>query len=336
MASRILLLHTGGTLGMAPSGEPTTLAPGPFLDHLLEQVPELKRLADLTVEVPFNCDSATVEPGRILELAAHVRQRAADHDGFVIIHGTDTLAFTASVLGFLLADLGKPVVLTGSQRPLAFVRSDARSNLINAVDLATRAIPEVGIAFGTHWLRGVAADKRSVGQFEAFVSANLEPLAEIGADVWMHPDAGRFPRRVPPGLGAALELDIAVYTPHPGMRWHRAPEGSRGVLIQAYGAGNLPTGRADLQATLADARDRGLPVVVTTQCADGGVDFSAYELGRQLQQAGCIPGGLHTRWSALAKLGLLLGGGKGVEDARAAFGTSWAGEPEATGSWVHR
>lgn len=335
MSQRILLLHTGGTLGMAPSGEPTTLAPGPFLDHLLEQVPELKRLADLTVEVPFNCDSATVEPARILELAAHVRARAASHDGFVIIHGTDTLAFTSSVLGFVLADLGKPVVLTGSQRPLAFVRSDARSNLVNAVDLATRGVAEVGIAFGTHWLRGVASDKRSVGAFEAFQSPNLEPLAEIGADVWMHPDAGRFARQVPAGLGAALELDIAVYTPHPGMAWHRAPSGAKALLIQAYGAGNLPTGRADLQAMLMDAKDRALPVVITTQCADGGVDFSAYELGRQLEAAGCIPGGLHTRWAALAKLGLLLGARKGVEEAREAFGKAWAGEPQPGGAWVH-
>ena len=173
MSAKILLLHTGGTLGMAPGGEPTALAPGLFLGHLLEQVPELKRLADLRVEVPFNCDSATLEPSRVLALAALIRQRAAAFDGFVLIHGTDTMAFTASVLGFLLADLGKPVVLTGSQRPLAFVRSDARSNLINAVDLACRGVAEVGIAFGSHWLRGVASDKRSVGRFEAFHSPNL-------------------------------------------------------------------------------------------------------------------------------------------------------------------
>jgi L-asparaginase len=181
----------------------------------------------------------------------------------------------------------------------------------------------------------VASDKRSVGAFEAFQSPNLEPLAEIGADVWMHPDAGRFKRQVPAGLGAALELDIAVYTPHPGMAWHPAPAGAKAVLIQAYGAGNLPTGRGDLQALLADAHARRLPVVVTTQCDDGGVDFSAYELGRALEASGCIPGGLHTRWAALAKLGLLLGAGKGVDEAREAFGKSWAGEPVDAGAWVH-
>ncbi len=336
MSAKILLLHTGGTLGMAPSGEPTSLAPGPFLDHLLEQVPELKRLADLTVEVPFNCDSATVEPERVLALAAHLRARAAAFDGFVLIHGTDTMAFTASTLGFLLADLGKPVVLTGSQRPLAFARTDARSNLINAVDLACRGVAEVGIAFGSTWIRGVASDKRSVGRFEAFHSPNLDALAELGVDVWLREDAGRFERRVPSGLGAALEMDILVLTPHPGMPWRKAPEGVKAVLIQAFGAGNLPMGREDLKAFLADARARGLPVVVTSQCEDGGVDLSAYELGRALEGTGAIPGGLHTRWAALAKLGLLLGAGRGLEEVRAAFTTAWAGEPMPAGNWQHR
>ena len=336
MSAKILLLHTGGTLGMAPSGEPTTLAPGPFLDLLLEQVPELGRLADLRVDVPFNCDSATLEPERLLSLATLIRARASDFDGFVIIHGTDTMAFTAAVLGFLLADLRKPVVLTGSQRPLAFVRSDARSNLVNAVDLACRGVAEVGIAFGAHWIRGVASDKRSVGRFEAFHSPNLDALAELGVDVWVSEEAGRFERRVPAGLGARLETDLLTLTPHPGMPWRKAPDGVRAVLIQAFGAGNLPMGREDLKAFLADAQARGLPVVVTSQCEDGGVDLSAYELGRALEQAGAIPGGLHTRWAALAKLGLLLGAGRGLEDIRAAFTESWAGEPLPAGTWQHR
>jgi len=330
---RILILHTGGTLGMAPSGDPMALAPGPFLDHLLEQVPELGRLAELSVEVPFNQDSACFEPAHILGLARRIREAGPAFDGFVVIHGTDTMAFTASALGFLLADLGKPVVLTGSQRPLAFVRSDARSNVVNAVDLACRAIPEVGICFGTHWLRGVAADKLSVSQFEAFQSPNLAPLAEIGAEVRLHPEAGRFPRRVPAGLGAGLELAIHTLTPHPGMPWSPAPTGARAVLIQAFGAGNLPMDRPDLQALLRDAADRNLPVVVTSQCPHGGIDLSAYEMGRKIEALGAISGGLHTRWAALAKLGLLLATGGGVAEARTAFAEAWAGEPTPGAAW---
>jgi L-asparaginase len=330
---KILLLHTGGTLGMAPSGEPASLAPGPFLDHLLVQVPELGQLAELAVEVPFNQDSACLEPEHILMLARRVRDAARDFDGFVIIHGTDTMAFTASGLGFLLADLGKPVVLTGSQRPLAFVRSDARSNLVNAVDLACRAIPEVGICFGTHWLRGVATDKLSVSQFEAFESPNLAPLAEIGAEIRLHPEVGQFARQMPAGFGGGLHLNIQTLTPHPGMAWFPAPAGAKAVLIQAFGAGNLPMDRADLRTFLEDCQRRSLPVVVTSQCAYGGVDLSAYELGRQVEELGAISGGLHTRWCALAKLGLVLGAGGGVAEAREAFGIRWAGEPMPEGAW---
>jgi len=330
---KILLLHTGGTLGMAPSGEPASLSPGPFLEHLLVQVPELGQLAELAVEVPFNQDSAALEPADILSLAQRVREAALAFDGFVIIHGTDTLAFTASCLGFLLADLGKPVVLTGSQRPLAFVRSDARSNLVNAVDLACRAIPEVGICFGTHWLRGVATDKQSVSQFEAFHSPNLAPLAEIGAEIRLHPEAGAFISQVPNGLGGALDLNIHTVTPHPGMAWFPAPAGARAVLIQAFGAGNLPMDRADLTAFLEDCRQRSLPVVVTSQCAYGGVDLSAYELGRKVEDRGAISGGLHTRWAALAKLGLVLGAEGGIAEAREAFRVCWAGEPMRDGVW---
>jgi L-asparaginase len=290
-------------------------------------VPELGQLAELSVEVPFNQDSACLEPAHILDLAQRVRAAEPSYDGFVIIHGTDTMAFTASVLGFLLADLGKPVVLTGSQRPLAFVRSDARSNLANAVDLACRAVPEVGICFGDHWYRGVACDKLSVQRYGAFDSPNLPPLAEIGMALQMHPHAGLFERRTPAGLGQRLDLAIEVRTPHPGMPWHLVPEGQRALLIQSYGAGNLPMDRADLQALLADCRRRGLPVVVTSQCPWGGVEFGAYELSRQLEAFGAISGGRHTRWAALAKLGLCLGAEWKIEAIRTAFQGAWAGEP---------
>ncbi|MBI1753174.1 MAG: asparaginase [Acidobacteria bacterium] len=330
---RILLLHTGGTLGMAPSGDPAALAPGRFLDHLQEQVPELGRMAELSVEVPFNQDSACVEPSHVQLLARRIREAAARFDGFVIIHGTDTMAFTASVLGFLLADLGKPVVITGSQRPLAFVRSDARSNLVNAIDLACRAIPEIGICFGTHWLRGVASDKQSVHQFEAFHSPNLPPLAEIGAEIRLHGDAGQFLCQVPAGLGEVLDLAICTMTPHPGMVWFPVPAGAKAVLIQAFGAGTLPMERPDLKAFLEDCRQRQLPVVVTSQCPFGGVDLSAYEMGRKIEATGAISGGLHTRWAALAKLGLVLGACGGIKEARAAFAASWAGEPMPGSAW---
>lgn len=324
---RILLIHTGGTLGMAPKGEPSSLAPGPSLDRVLEQVPELRELADLKLVVAFNQDSSTHEPADILRLARLIRSESQDCEGVVLVHGTDTMAFTAAMLGFLLADLGKPVVLTGSQRPLAYVRSDARSNLIDAVTLATRGIAEVGICFGDQWLRGVAADKVSVHRYQAFASPNLPPLAELGLAIQMHPHAGNFPRQVPQGVGEAFASDLAVYAPFPGMPWHLPMDGTRGVLIEAYGAGNLPMGRSDLQALLRHCRNRGIPAVITSQCLWGGTDLETYELGRQALDLGAIPGGHHTRWAALAKMGLALGAGLEISPFSALFRTSWAGEP---------
>ncbi|MBP1628314.1 MAG: L-asparaginase [Holophagaceae bacterium] len=327
MPPRILLIHTGGTLGMGPSGEPSSLAPGPSLEGILDQVPELAQLADLRLEVPFNQDSATLEPDHILTLASLIREHSEGCQGVVVIHGTDTMAFTASVLGFLLSDLGIPVVLTGAQRPLAYVRSDARGNLVDAVELATCGVPEVGICFGEHWLRGVGAEKASVHQFEAFLSPNIPPLADLGLHVRIHTHAGAFPRHLPQGLGQRFESRIVVHTPFPGMAWPLPPDGTRGVLIQAYGAGNLPVMRSDLQTLFAHCRERECPVVLTSQCLSGGVDLGAYELGRLAAEQGVISGGLHTRWAALAKLGLTLGADWGLEAIREAFLTSWAGEP---------
>jgi L-asparaginase len=327
MAERVLLVHTGGTLGMAPTGTPVSLSPGPSVARILEQVPELAEVAELQLTVALNRDSATMEPEHILGLSRLIREQSGDFDGIVLIHGTDTMAFTASVLGFLLADLGKPVVLTGSQRPLAYVRSDARSNLVDAVTLAARKVPEVGICFGDHWLRGVAADKLSVHRYEAFETPNLPPLAELGLHIQIHPHAGAFERQVPTGIGQAMEAALAVYAPFPGMNWTLPGERIKGVLIQAYGAGNLPMERPDLQALLDHCRSREMPVVITSFCPWGGVDLATYELGRMAFDRGAISGGLHTRWAALAKMGLVLGAGGGLEDVRRAFNVSWAGEP---------
>jgi L-asparaginase len=332
MTERVLLVHTGGTLGMASSGtseagNSAPLSPAPSIARILEQVPELEELADLRLTVALNRDSATMEPEHILGLARLIREQGGDCDGIVLIHGTDTMAYTASVLGFLLADLGKPVVLTGSQRPLAYVRSDARSNLVDAVTLATRKVPEVGICFGDHWLRGVATDKLSVHRYEAFDTPNLPPLAELGLHIQIHPHAGVFERRVPGGLGGTMETQLAVYAPFPGMSWSLPAAATKGVLIQAYGAGNLPMERPDLRALLDHCRQRAIPVVMTSFCPWGGVDLATYEMGRLAADRGVISGGLHTRWAALAKLGLVLGAGGSLGEVRSAFGASWAGEP---------
>jgi L-asparaginase len=146
-------------------------------------------------------------------------------------------------------------------------------------------------------------------------------------DVVIDPEAGTFPRRVPAGLGGRFDPRIQVLRPFPGMAWPLPPEDAQAVLVEAYGAGNLPTGRSDLQALLEACAARRIPVVVGTQCASGAVDLTAYELGRFLEARGAVSAGPHTRWASLAKLGLLLGAGRGLDEVRGAFATSWAGEP---------
>jgi L-asparaginase len=327
MRPRILLIHTGGTLGMSPSADSEHLSPGPYLDRLLDQLPELQEIADLNLEVPFNKDSSSLEPADILQISSLIRELSSNYQGVVLIHGTDTMAFTASLLGFTLSDLQIPIILTGSQRPLAFVRSDARSNLIDAVTLSTRAIPEIGICFGDHWIRGVAANKNSVHRFGAFDSPNLPYLAELGLAIYIYPHAGKFKRNVPNAVGHHFDANIAVLTPHPGMPWETAPAWAKAVLIQAYGAGNLPMDRPDLIHLLEDARERNLPVVIASQCTSGGTDLSAYEMGKKATDLGAIQGGLHTRWAALAKLGLCLGASFDLPTIRETFASVWAGEP---------
>ena len=312
---------------MALSEDSGCLAPGPSLDQLLTQLPELQEIADLELEAPFNCDSAALEPANILQISNHIRERCSSYQGVVVVHGTDTMAFTASVLGFTLSDMKIPVVLTGSQRPLAYIRSDARSNMIDAVSLAIKEVPEIGICFGDHWIRGVAAIKNSVHRYSAFGSPNLPYLAELGLTIQVYPHAGQFRRNVPGAVGNRLESAIAVYTPHPGMPWEPAPPWAKAVLIQAYGAGNLPMDRPDLIHLLKGARERKLPVVITSQCVSGGVNLSAYDLGKKAADLGVIPGGLHTRWAAAAKLGLCLGASFDLPMIREAFAASWAGEP---------
>ena len=193
----VTLIHTGGTLGMAPGGR--TPRPWPRARPWTGSSSRCRNWSSWRTcawRWRSTGTPAPWSPEHILTLARLAREAAADSDGVVLVHGTDTMAYTASVLGFLLADLGKPVVLTGSQRPLAYVRSDARSNLVDAVTLATRGVAEVGICFGDHWLRGVAADKVSVHQYEAFEIP--QPAAPGGAGP-AHPAPPPRRRLPPPG-----------------------------------------------------------------------------------------------------------------------------------------
>lgn len=301
---RILLLHTGGTLGMSGKG-PGGLRPGMFFRTLKDRVPELFELAHLELDLFSNLDSSELQPEMWSQLAAHVHRRHRDFDGVVITHGTDTLDYTASALSFMLKGLNKPVVLTGSQRPLGEIRTDARLNLIDAVIAATRGPGEVTVCFDSKLFRGNRTRKVKVSEYDAFDSPNFPALGTLGVDATFSRGLSRrgplslknrieprvFLLKVFPGLDPSLPLALL---PH-----------IRGLVVEAYGAGNFPVSRQSMRSLLPvflEARRRQLPVVVVSQALKNGVQLGLYESGAAARKAQAISGGDMTPAAALVKL----------------------------------
>ena len=301
---KVLLLHTGGTLGMA-GGRPSALRPAAFFKTLQARVPELFELADIELELFSNLDSSEMQPELWSRMAVHLHRRLPEFDGAVVTHGTDTLAYTASALSFMLRGLPRPVVLTGSQRPLGEIRSDARLNLIDAVMSALHGPREVSICFDSHLYRGNRTRKVKVSEYDAFESPNFPVLGTLGVDATFEKGLaprGRFtlhaeldPRvfllKVFPGLDPALPLALL-------------PQVS-GLVLEAYGAGNFPIapelGRS-LLPLFREARARGVPVVVISQAYRNGVELGLYESGAAALAEGAISGADLTPSAALVKL----------------------------------
>ena len=301
---RILLLHTGGTLGMA-GGRPSALRPAAFFKTLKSRCPELFRLADIELELFSNLDSSEMQPELWSRLATHLHRRLPDFDGAVVTHGTDTLAYTASALSFMLPGLPKPVVLTGSQRPLGEIRSDARLNLIDAVLSALQGPPEVSICFDSHLYRGNRTRKVKVSEYDAFESPNFPLLGILGVDATFAPglrqkgpfrlreklESRVFLLKVFPGLDPALPLALLPHV--------------RGLVLEAYGAGNFPIDESlgrSLLPLFQQARERDVPVVVVSQAYRNGVDLTLYESGAAARKEAAISGGDMTPSAALVKL----------------------------------
>lgn len=324
---RIHLIHTGGTLGMAPVDG--ILAPGPYLARILGDVPELSRLADVDVEILMNQDSTEMLPGDWDRIATAVATKLDAYDGFVVIHGTDTMAYTAAALSFSLRGLPKPVVLTGSQRPLRSIPTDGRTNLLSAVDLARRDVPEVAIFFGRQLLRGNRARKVSAERYDAFESPNYPPLGRVGLDVDLHPRLVRRPTepfRHRPGFDGSV-VYLPVWPGADGRALDRAVDaGTRVIVVGAYGVGNVPGGREGWAGAIARATTRGAVVLLVTQCGHGGVRPALYEAGRAALEAGAVAGHDLTVEAALVKSMHLLAQGLSPSELRAALPTDLAGE----------
>lgn len=332
--ARVLLIHTGGTLMMGAKGEDAStapLTPDVFSSDVLSEVPALGRIADIDTRVVFNLDSADMQPAGWVTLAREVHGALTGpgaYDGVVIVHGTDTMAYTASALAFLLGPIPKPVVLTGAQRPLIERRTDARENLVDAVTVATLDVPEVQIVFAAHAYRGVRAKKRDAWSFEAFGSPGCAPLVNLGVGV----DIGSHVRRSAElsALDDRLERSVLATRIFPGLdsRLLRGAlhAGVRGLVLEAYGSGTLPHVEGTLIRVIEEARTLSVPVVVVSQCYRADVELERYAGGAAALAAGALSGGGMTTEAAVAKLMVGLGRFGPGEDVRQYLTTDVVGE----------
>jgi L-asparaginase type I len=324
--SRVLVLHTGGTIGMREGPRGFTPFPGALAEEL-EKRPLLcdpaherfttaayedgTRVRYDLVEYDPLLDSANLDLSHWVRFARDIGEHYERYDGFVVLHGTDTMAYTASALSFMLEGLDKPVVLTGAQIPLAQVRSDGYDNLLTALWMAARSrVPEVMIAFHQQVFRGNRTIKRDASGFDAFESPNHAPLAEFGPQIRVHRER-ILPRPVVPfAVDATLSPHVAALRLYPGItrdvlaNFLRPP--LEGLVLETYGSGNAPDTRRDLLEVIAEATARGVIVLNVTQCQKGTVS-AAYQAGRALAEVGVLPGADLTPVAALAKLCWLLG-----------------------------
>jgi len=313
--NKVLLIYTGGTIGM--NRNPRTGALEPFnFEHLLNNVPELEQFSTEIATIQFNppIDSSDMSPRLWTDLAHIVANNYNRYDGFVILHGTDTMAYTASALSYMFENLTKPVILTGSQLPIGQLRTDGKENLITSIEIATAKhhdgtamVPEVGIYFNGHLMRGNRTTKQSADNFNAFESFNYPHLADAGVTISYHENRILKPDYSKP-MTPHFQLDpnVIVFTIFPGIREDLVrhivvSEGLRAIVMRTYGSGNAPQ-CPWLIDTLKEAAAKGITVINVSQCTAGAVEMSRYDTGYQLKSAGVVSGYDSTVESAVTKL----------------------------------
>lgn len=324
---RICLLSTGGTISMVKdhSGR---LVPSHDESNLLQAVPSLRQIAVVTHTSLGEIDSANIQPQFWEKLAKAVYDRYNDYDGFVIAHGTDTLAYSASALSFFLQELGKPVVFTGAQIPLSDVGSDGASNLVNAFRVATSSISEVCVVFGSSVIRGTKARKTSAFHLEAFHSINAPPIGRIGLKPDLNQHYSKRAERLPI-LNCALETDVALVMVYPGMspeHLEMIGQKNRGIVLLGYGVGNIPHGTESLIPVIEKLIANDLVVVVGTQCTVGRTELGIYGISQKAADAGAIPARDMTPETCLVKLMWVLGQTKDRRTAESMMLKSFVGE----------
>lgn len=334
----ILIIYTGGTIGMVHDPVTGSLIPIDF-KHITDHVPELGKFGHVLQSVSFDPvkDSSNIDPSVWIKMAETIEANYDDFDGFVVLHGTDTMAYTASALSFMLENLRKPVILTGSQPPIGLLRTDGRENLITAIEIAAAKenglalVPEVCIYFDNKLTRGNRTTKSSAEHFDAFNSPNYPPIVEVGLHLkfnynlirYSNPDRNLIVHKT-------FNTDVAILKLFPGISRNFVQavintKDLKGLIIETFGSGNAPTYPWFIE-DLKTFINKGGIIFNVTQCHGGSVEMGLYETSREMLAAGVVSGKDITSEASITKLMHLLGICSSREEVIRCLGKSMAGE----------